>query len=741
MMKKNQLKVHLFVVFTAGVMFLPMQLKADEVVPLYVEDGNIQVSKVVKRTALGGEVVEYVKTRIDPSLAEKQTQQSGVSLLNKGDVAHAKAKITAVENLRVKEGRTKLTAQLVDVDSVPIVQLPDVLLKKDVESSSRKEKTLLKRFKALNAVKNKKESHDSLGLTSDEKLIIDESKKSIKLKSKRVRRTHKRMRAEDAIISRLEFNRANILDVARALADISNLNFVATEEAAKKDVTIFLKNISVINALEAVTKNTGLWYRKDKDSGTFRIMTTGEYQRDLVVYREDITRVFNLLHPNPVNVATAVRDLYGGRVLLSYGADYDDFFTGEFNSGGGSNTNSNGGNQSRANGGSAGRGQSGLRRGITSGISSNRNGGSGNHNRGNAEALAGTAGNMAITEQLSASQLERLEEAVEVDENGDKVIKGAIRSISRAQQPIYITISKQQNLMIVRTSDAIAVKEIESLVKEMDKPTQQVLLEMQILEIDVGDAYNQLFSFTALSKNSKSLAFTREDSERSNAGKFVYQFIDDLIGFKLELLEKNNQAKTVSSPILLASNNRTARLFVGEERLLIRGATLTDAVIGQNANIITPARITYETELRNVGNTLNITPKINANGTVTLGIFQDSSTVNKGAVDFPPLVSNGQVVNIKLDTINTANIEGVIVAKDGLTVAIGGLIRNSASKGESKVPILGDIPIIGNAFKDKYESVTQTEMVLLITPHIIKEPAATDDVSRDVIEPISSQQW
>jgi general secretion pathway protein D len=264
---------------------------------------------------------------------------------------------------------------------------------------------------------------------------------------------------------------------------------------------------------------------------------------------------------------------------------------------------------------------------------------------------------------------------------------------------------------------------------------------MKILEVDVDDAYNQIFTFDALSNNGKHRAFARPDDKVSGTGKFVYRYLDDLIFMQLELLQKNNKANTVSSPVLLASNNRTARLFVGEERLLIRGATLTDPVVNANGITVTPAKITYETEIRNVGNTLNITPKINADGTVTLGIFQDTSSVNQGAVDFPPLVANGVVVNISLDTVNTANIEGVVVAKDGLTVAIGGLIRNTVSKEESKVPVLGDIPVIGNVFKDKIESASRKELILLITPHIITAPSESDDVTRDTVEPLTEQKW
>lgn len=622
------------------------------------------------------------------------------------------------------------------------------------ESSSGEEAALLEQIKAKKQTGRQqtgKLPDKDLNLAPDESVVGDTALKKTKQKSAK----NKKNMPEDAIISKLEFNQANILDVARGLADISGLNFVATEEAAKKNVTVFLQNISVISALEAITKNSGLWYRKDKDSGTFRIMSTEEYQRDLVVYREDTTRVFNLLHPNPVNVATAVRDLYGDRVVLSYGSDYDDFNTGAFNGGsssggtsnGGSNQRSNGGNNATGSPGGAGlsNGQSSLRRTITTGNTQTNNRLGITNNRNNSavvdEKVSGTSGNGAITEKFTADQLSKLEKAVEFDENGNLISADAIRGISRAQQPIYITVIRQQNMMILRTSDGIAVKEIENLVKEMDKPTPQVLLEMKILEVDVGDAYNQIFTFDALSNNGKHRAFARDDDEVSGTGKFVYRYLDDLIFLQLELLQKNNKANTVSSPVLLASNNRTARLFVGEERLLVRGATLTDPVVNANGITVTPAKITYETEIRNVGNTLNITPKINADGTVTLGIFQDTSSVNEDAVDFPPLITNGTVVNISLDTVNTANIEGVVVAKDGLTVAIGGLIRNTVSKEESKVPVLGDIPVIGNVFKDKIESASRKELILLITPHIITAPSESDDVTRDTVEPLTEQKW
>ncbi|MEQ1668977.1 MAG: hypothetical protein ABL868_11035, partial [Sulfuriferula sp.] len=222
----------------------------------------------------------------------------------------------------------------------------------------------------------------------------------------------------------------------------------------------------------------------------------------------------------------------------------------------------------------------------------------------------------------------------------------------------------------------------------------------------------------------------------------VYTFVDSLIAARIELLKKDKKINTLSSPVLMASNNRPASLFVGEERLLIRGVTVTDPVLGgANNNVITPAKITYETEIRNVGNSLNIKPKINADGTVTLAILQDTSTVNVGGMQFPPITVGNTTQTFAIDSVNTANIEAVVVAKDGLTVAIGGLIKTKNGKDVRKVPILGDIPILGKLFQDREEFNDKTELILLITPHIIANPTESEDVTRDAVEPISEQEW
>lgn len=346
-----------------------------------------------------------------------------------------------------------------------------------------------------------------------------------------------------------------------------------------------------------------------------------------------------------------------------------------------------------------------------------------------------------MTEELTPERIAQLEKAITAADGSTVVSSDDLKNVSRTEQPIYVTVNREHNLIIVRTSDTGVLRDIERLIKEMDRPTTQVLLEMKILELTIGDSFNQLFNFEYLSGSGKEYFGLGNAAIPTQAGSFIYSFLDSQISARLELLQKNNQINTLSSPILLASNNRPARVFVGEERILVTGVTATDPVISSVGTVITPGRVTYETELRDIGNTLNIVPKINADGTVTLSIQQDVSSVLPGAISLPPITIGNTIQSFNIDSVKVANIEGIVVAKDGLTVAIGGLISNSSSYNETKVPLLGDIPLVGELFKKKDKTNTKSEMILLITPRIIKNPSDGEMVTADTMDEVSDQAW
>lgn len=601
-------------------------------------------------------------------------------------------------------------------------------------------------------------------LLSNEAPIRAESLNGIEKPSVATKKTSKQVVKslpikEDAMIGKLDFKSTRMGDVIRALSDVSNVNIIATEAASQKQISVFLQDVSVKEALELVCKTAGLWFRQDKTNGTYRVMTTEEYQGDLVIYRDDVIKVFNILHPNPVIVATAIRDLYGNRIRLTLGVE-DDTTMGTFGAAGAvsATTRNVGGNTT------------GLNASRRANRQQNAGGAAGG---GNAQQNEGI---VEITEKLSSEKIANLDSKMTEKGNEGTLSAEALKGFSQSEQPIYLTVNREHNLIIVRTSDTLAVKDIGDLIKNMDRPTPQVLLEMKILSLEIGDKYRQSFDidyvpdsatvFGPPTNQNKSPLFdvapinvTTTDTSGGTTttqtgvitsgfrnvlglgnfalegGTFVYQFMNDKIRARIQLLQEDNKINTLSSPILLATNNKPARVFVGTEQVITTGF---DAVAGTTNGVVAGApAVIPVTEIRNIGNTLQIMPKINADKTITLLIQQDSSSLRRGTSSIPVPVGN-TVTNLNVDSVQTSNIQGTVVAKDGLTIAIGGLIDHSTSITEQKVPILGDIPLLGELFKRKTEDKSKRELILLITPHIITAPAEAENVTLDAIEAVSS---
>ena len=106
----------------------------------------------------------------------------------------------------------------------------------------------------------------------------------------------------------------------------TGLNIVTSPEARKVNVSLYLRNVTPEAALDALCKSHDLWHKQDPASGVIRISTAKEYQRDLSSFREEQTEVFTLLYPNPVDVATAIRSIYGDRVILSLQSQEQDMY-------------------------------------------------------------------------------------------------------------------------------------------------------------------------------------------------------------------------------------------------------------------------------------------------------------------------------------------------------------------------------------------------------------------------------
>lgn len=513
--------------------------------------------------------------------------------------------------------------------------------------------------------------------------------------------------AKDVFIQEVEFTETRMDNVIRTLSELSQSNIIATPEAAKKTVTIHLKKVSVLNAIKSISRISDLWYRYDDDTDTYRLMTREEYGKDLIVRESDNIEIFRLLNANVQIIAQAIEDIYGQRVILSLGIPAA------------ANSVNN------SNGMAAVRGGNSTVRNISSSRQSSRRTSSRSRS-GSVRGSFDESGMALETQELSIDQIDRIATALEQSGNRN-IDQQTLQENTVQSQPIHITVNNEHNMLIVRTDDQAVLTGIRQLIKEMDIPVPQVMLEMRILSVLLGEDFNSIFNFELQpsGSNQSQQPILFGNNALLNSGSFVFEFLNSRLRANLEFLEENNRVRVLSNPMVVASNHREAELFIGEETLLTEGFEFFPAII-DNGVVVQPSYVQAIVNREDIGITLRITPRINGDDTVELDIEQENSTVNPGGGIVPITDGTGTVKNLPVDTVDTARLTGTVMAKDGLTVAVGGLIRTSKNKNERKVPLLSEIPVIGRVFRSTTESEQDTETVLLITPRVMNVPEESE---------------
>jgi general secretion pathway protein D len=207
----------------------------------------------------------------------------------------------------------------------------------------------------------------------------------------------------------------------------------------------------------------------------------------------------------------------------------------------------------------------------------------------------------------------------------------------------------------------------------------------------------------------------------ANAGSpaGLYQIFSQDYTVTLRALATAGKAKVLSRPSIVARNNQPATITVGQSVPLI-----TNVRFDTFGNAINS--VTYQS----VGIILRVTPFITAEGLVEMILSPETSELVQDRTQWVPISSGpGGVVSAPL--INSRSADTVVVTPDGQTVIIGGLMQNAKAISESKIPFLGDIPLLGNLFKHKITSEGKTELIIFLTPYIIHTPTEMASLSEE----------
>ncbi len=195
-------------------------------------------------------------------------------------------------------------------------------------------------------------------------------------------------------------------------------------------------------------------------------------------------------------------------------------------------------------------------------------------------------------------------------------------------------------------------------------------------------------------------------SPLTQQGAGLYQILGRDYQVTLRAIAQSGRAKVLSRPSILARNNQPATITVGQSVPLITSVSYN----GLNGTPINA--ISY----RDVGVILRVTPFITADGLVEMMVSPQISSLD-------PNLSIPISAGVNAPVIDIRAADTVAVTADGQTIIIGGLMETDKSQTDTKIPLLGDIPLLGNLFKRRQSSDLKTELLIFLTPHIVQNPA------------------
>jgi general secretion pathway protein D len=304
-----------------------------------------------------------------------------------------------------------------------------------------------------------------------------------------------------------------------------------------------------------------------------------------------------------------------------------------------------------------------------------------------------------------------------------------------AAQQIQVTPDPSTNALVIVASPQ-DFEVVSQIVEKLDIIRDQVLVEMLILEVteeslkEIGVDWATLdnavsdsvrgFGMTNLGPR---VDFLSGASEGLNVGAWRGGDDGTQIGAILHALQKQSGVNILSTPSILTSNHRKAQIIVGENRPFVTESRITESTDPINPTVI------KSFEYKDVGITLDITPHISQGGLIRLEV--DS--------EFTKLIED--VTSLSVDTPATAKrtAKTVVTMGSGATIVIGGLIRDDTTHAVKKIPLFGDLPLVGSLFRSERDRTQKTNLLLFITPHVMSTQEDLIDMTerkRQEMEPL-----
>jgi len=278
----------------------------------------------------------------------------------------------------------------------------------------------------------------------------------------------------------------------------------------------------------------------------------------------------------------------------------------------------------------------------------------------------------------------------------------ATASMQFAGEPVMIA-DDARNIILIRALQP-DYKRVVHLLERLDNMPMQVLVEVLVAEVSLSDGWEYGVEWAV--RNGDFGLESGEVSLKDTGFNLNLTFNNQNNIFDLlNVLATNNDFSILSSPQVLVLNNETATVNVGEQVPILTSESGSN--IGGDLN--------RTVQYKDTGVILNVTPRINYDGIITIEIDQQVSSVkdqNTGGLDSP--------------TIDTKSVKTKLAIKDGQSILMGGLISKEQGKTDSGIPILKDIPYLGWVFKSQSSKTTKKELMIMVTPYVIESEDVLD---------------
>ena len=471
----------------------------------------------------------------------------------------------------------------------------------------------------------------------------------------------------------MDLQDASLKDVLKILSIQSSLNFVASEAVQDRKLTLYMDKVPLKEAMDKIFKANNLVYDLDKEASIFIVKDWGKPSV------ETITEVFYLKHAmvSSSSLKEEEKNIMSGTADTSTGSSSGS--SGSSSSSGSSGSSSSSGSGS---GGSSGKWQAESESGITA----------------------------AVKKLLT--------------KDGTVIEDFRTNSLIVSDIPIKMEV-------------------IRRVISSLDISVPQVILEVEILDVSkdivdkIGFKFGQTPLSVAITGSTAGLGFPYQSWSKlfrnaadaavgasSNGGISI----NPSPGYtaQLDFLRTQTDTKFLARPKILTLNNETAEIKITTNEAI--GVSSAQEGTGTSSSTTVTAE-RYET-----GVSLRVTPQVDlTTGEITMFVFPKVSEAGTTAASFTAPGSGGATATYTFLNPETRSTKSTVRIKDGDTVVLGGLIRNQNTTVITKLPFLGDIPFLGALFRHKSQSPGKDrELLVFITPRIIKDSGAMDKKSEDI---------